>query len=55
MQKQGSATSEAAAFNKILQERTDWQDQHIERFLEMPLVDPTQHKVRLFRVIDETI
>ena len=45
VQKQGSTTSEAAGFNKILQERTDWQDQHIERFLELPLVDPSTHKV----------
>ena len=44
--KQGSATSAAADFNKVLQERTDWQDMHIERFMELPLVDPTRDKVR---------
>ncbi len=34
-----------AQFTLILKERTDWQDAHIERFLEMPLVDPSKHKV----------
>ena len=34
-----------AGFTLILKERTDWQDKHIERFLEMPLVDPSKHKV----------